>query len=299
VYTALKCGYRHIDCAAVYGNEKEVGDGMKKAFAEGICTRAEVFITSKLWNSFQAPSMVQKGLQQTLTDLQTEYLDLYLIHWPTNFKAGENKFPKDANGNMMYGETSENFESTWPLLEAAVESGQCKAIGVSNFNSKQIDRVYNVSKKHTPAVLQVEVHPYCTQEALKKYCDDKKIVMTAYSPLGSPDRPWAGADDPALLQDPKLADIAAKYKKSPAQILIRFAVDRGIVVIPKSVTPSRIMQNYDVANFTLAAEDMTKIMAFNRNWHSCVPRITVDGKLVPRDAKHPEFPFGVDDKFIM
>lgn len=238
------------------------------------------------------------ALQKTLDDLQLTYLDLYLIHWPTNFQAGGGMFPKTAEGKVIYGPENENFMAAWPELEKCVEAKKTRAIGVSNFNSKQIARV-RAKAKVMPAVLQVECHPYCTQVNLLKYCKENDMVLTAYSPLGSPDRPWASADDPSLLQDPKLATIAEKYGKTSAQILIRFAVDRGIVVIPKSVTPSRIVQNHDVANFKLSEEDIAAVMAFNRNWHSCVPRVDVNGKAVPRDKEHPEFPFGVDEDFEM
>merc|ERR1719499_1026873 len=187
---------------------------------------------------------------------------------------------------MLYGPASENFENAWPKLEECVGQKKVRAIGVSNFNSKQIERVRKIAKIQ-PAVLQVECHPYCTQENLLKYCNENGMVMTAYSPLGSPDRPWASKDDPSLLQDENLAKIATQYGKTPAQILIRFAVDRGIVVIPKSVTPSRIEQNLSVGDFKLSDDDISVIMNFNKNWHSCVPRITVNGKPQPRDATHP------------
>jgi len=298
VYHALKSGYRHIDCAAVYGNEKEVGAGMKQAFDEGICKREDIFVTSKLWSSFHRADLVKPALQKTLDDLGLEYLDLYLIHWPTNFKAGDAMFPKNERGEMLHGPPEENFMQTWPELEKCVDDQKTRAIGLSNFNSQQIERVRKKARI-MPAVLQVECHPYCTQVNLLKYCNDNNMVMTAYSPLGSPDRPWASANDPVLLEDENVAKIAAKNKKTSAQVLIRFAVERGIVVIPKSVTPSRIEQNLQVGDFKLSDEDVQTILNFNRNWHSCVPRVTVDGKPTARDAAHPEFPFGVDEEYIM
>jgi len=301
VYHAIKSGYRHIDCARVYGNEAEVGNGLARAIKEGIVKRKELWVTSKLWNNFHHEEHVMEGLNQTLKDLQLEYLDLFLIHWPTAFKCDtQNLFPKDIHGNMLYPEDDEkgpiNFLRTWPVMKKAVDEKKIRNIGLSNFNSKQIKAVMDLNLVK-PAMLQVECHPYCIQENLRKFCTENEILFTGYSPLGSPDRPWANADDPSLLDDPKLAEIGKKYNKTSAQVLIRWQIDHGLCVIPKSVTPSRIEENFNVLDFKLSEEDMKTIDSFNRNWHGCVPRITVDGKLVARDGKHPQFPFGVDEDY--
>lgn len=289
VKAALEVGYRHIDCAAVYGNEKEIGQTLKAAFEAGTVKREELFITSKLWNTKHAKEDVRPSCVQTLQDLGLDYLDLYLIHWPIGFQAGENNFPKDDAGNVLYASTS--FLETWEAMEALVDEGLVRAIGVSNFNSKQLAEVLAASRKHKPAVLQIESHLYFTQKPLVAFAQAHGVVVTAYSPLGSPDRPWAKPTDPRLLEDSALHAIAAKYHKSPAQIAVRYQVQRGVVAIPKSISAHRLKENFEVLDFELSAEDFVAVEALNRNWRGCIPMIVVDGKEIARDRTHPYFPF--------
>ncbi|XP_056630187.1 aldo-keto reductase family 1 member B1-like isoform X2 [Diorhabda sublineata] len=279
VKDAIKIGYRLIDCAYVYGNEKEVGEALSAVFAEGIVKREDVFITSKLWNTFHRPDLVEKALKETLTNLKLDYLDLYLIHWPMAYKEEAELFPRREDGTIIFSDV--DYVDTWKELEKLQEKGLVKSIGLSNFNEKQIERVLSIAKIK-PVNLQVECHPYLNQKKLIDFCKSKGITVTAYSPLGSPDRPFAKPGDVELLKDPKLTGIAAKYNKSPAQILLRFQVDRGIIVIPKSVNKNRLQQNFDIFDFTLSSEDLAVLDSFNCN-----------GRILKLEAAigHPHHPF--------
>jgi len=261
VKAAIDCGYRHIDCALVYGNENEVGEAIEQKIAEGVVKRSDLFITSKIWNTFHSKAKVHVCLEQTLASLKTDYLDLLLIHWPMGFEEDKDLFPKDTDGNFTFSDV--DYIETWAGLEEVFNMGKAKAIGVSNFNSKQILNILD-SCKVKPVMNQVEIHPYLNNDKLIKFCQNHDIAVTAYSPLGSPDRPWAKPDDVVLMEDPALKAIASKHSKTPAQVLIRFALQRGLVVIPKSVTPSRIKSNMEVFDFTLSDEDVKTIMGFNR-----------------------------------
>lgn len=172
----------------------------------------------------------------------------------------------DADGNIQHSDT--DYVDTWKVLEACVKKGLTKSIGISNFNSKQVQRVLDVATI-PPVTNQVECHPYLNQKRLIDFCKSKNIVITAYSPLGSPDRPWAKPDDPKLLDDPKLKSIAAKYGKSTAQVVLRWNLQRGNVTIPKSVTKSRIAENFDIFNFKLSDEDIALIDTFDCNGRIC------------------------------
>ncbi|KAL1505964.1 hypothetical protein ABEB36_005407 [Hypothenemus hampei] len=278
VKDAIDIGYRHIDCAYVYGNEKEVGAALAAKFADGTVKREDIWITSKLWNSYHRPDLVEKNLRITLQDLQLEYLDLYLIHWPTGYKEDGENFPKDAAGNIIFSDV--DYLDTWKAMEAVQKKGLVRTIGLSNFNKAQITRVFeNATIK--PSVLQIECHPYLNQSRLIEFARSKDLAITAYSPLGSPDRPWAQPGDPQLLEDPKLVDLAKKYKKSPAQILLRYQIDRGVITIPKSVTKSRIQQNFDIFDFKLAQEDIAYLNTFDCNGRLCALSTALGHKYHP------------------
>eukprot|EP01120_Amphizonella_sp_Union-15-10_P005286 TRINITY_DN1602_c0_g1_i2.p1 TRINITY_DN1602_c0_g1~~TRINITY_DN1602_c0_g1_i2.p1 ORF type:complete len:357 (-),score=66.14 TRINITY_DN1602_c0_g1_i2:91-1161(-) len=279
VKTALELGYRNIDCAYVYGNEKEIGAALKEVFDSGKVKREEVFITSKLWNTFHNKELVRKNIESSLSNLGLKYLDLYLIHWPHAFKPGTENFPKKEDGSIDYSDV--HFLETWPAMEELVKEGLTKAIGLSNFNSKQIEQVLNIAKVQ-PSVLQVECHPYLNQKKLVDFAASKGIVVTAYSPLGSADRPWAKPEDPSLLDDPKIAPIAKKHNKSNAQVILRWLVQRGIVAIPKSVNPERLKANIDIFDFELDESEMDVIYTFNKPWRACP---------LDRDREHPLYPF--------
>ncbi|XP_076853677.1 aldo-keto reductase family 1 member A1-A [Brachyhypopomus gauderio] len=289
VLVALDCGYRHIDCAAAYSNEQEVGRAIAERVGPGKQLRREdIFVTSKLWNTKHHPEDVEAACRKTLSDLGLIYLDLYLMHWPMAFERGEELIPRRADGTVRYADT--HYRDTWAAMEKLVDQGLVKAIGLSNFNARQIDDILNCGK-HKPVVNQVECHPYLTQSQLLAHCRSRGLALTAYSPLGSPDRPWTSPGEPQLLDDPKLLAIAAHYKKTPAQVLIRWHVQRGIICITKSVTPSRIKENIEVFDFSLSENDMKQIESFNRNERLIIPSIEKDGQKVWRDATNPHFPF--------
>lgn len=289
VMAALDSGYRHIDCAAAYSNEQEVGEALALRIGPGkALQREEVFVTSKLWNTKHEPEDVEAACMTTLADLGLSYLDLYLMHWPMAFQRGKELMPWREDGSVRYSDT--HYKDTWKAMENLVDKGLVKAIGVSNFNARQINDILNMAK-HKPVVNQVECHPYLSQAALITHCRSLGICVTAYSPLGSGDRPWASPDEPALLEDTELKAIAQRYKKSTAQIILRWHIQRGVTCIPKSVTASRIEQNLQVFDFSLSEEDVSLINSFNRNERFIVPTVERNGARVWRDAEHPHFPF--------
>ncbi len=230
VETALAIGYRHIDTAMIYGNEEAVGKAIKNS---GV-PREEIFLTTKLWNADQRSGKVQEALEESLRKLKTEYVDLYLVHWPV----------------------AETYVKVWSKMEAIYKSGKAKAIGVSNYQTHHIEDLLKQAEV-VPAVNQFESYPYFTQEPLIKYCKEKGIYPEAWGPLG------AGQTD--VLANPVIVDIAKKHSKNPAQIIIRWDVQRGVIVIPKSVHKERLIENLTVMDFELTDEEMKLIDHLNKN----------------------------------
>ncbi|MEO1394719.1 MAG: aldo/keto reductase [Cyanobacteria bacterium J06634_5] len=252
VAEALRVGYRHIDAAWIYQNEAEVGAGINDAIQAGDVTREDMFVTSKLWNTFHAPEAVETGCQETLSALGLEYLDLYLIHWPVAFKPGiEQHNSREDFWSITELPLSETFSAMLKLRD----KGLVKSVGVSNCGLSILKKLVAESDE-APAMNQIELHPYNRQTALLQYCHDNNIAVTAYSPLGSGDRPQSMKQkgEPPLLENEVVNAIATKEGITPAQLLIAWAIDRDTVVIPKSTNPDRIAENLAAATHTLSSE---------------------------------------------
>lgn len=258
VLHALKTGYRHIDCAYIYGNEKEIGQALNFAFANGIVNRNELFITSKLWNSFHDPESVEPAIMKTISDLQIDYIDLYLIHWPLAFRKEKEQARTAAD---LLSTDQVRLTDTWKAMEQLKNKGLAKHIGVSNFSTKKIDDLLKHSETK-PEVNQIEIHPFFTQEKLVNYCQSKDIIVTAYSPLGS--RHLIKTQD-SITYEQAITQLAEKHNCTGAQIMLAWGMARGYSVIPKSVSPDRIKENYDAQNIKLTETDTQLISSLNRN----------------------------------
>ena len=264
VLEALSAGYRHIDCASIYGNEAEVGEALETAFGSGDLARGDVWVTSKLWSDSHEPQHVIPALERTLADLRLEYLDLYLIHWPVAFRKG---IVRPKRSEDFFSPRDLPIETTWKVMEDAVSRGLCRHIGLSNFSPPLIEHLMATSDLG-PEVLQVELHPYLQQTALVDFCQKNGIFVTAYSPLGSPARPESmrGRSEPILLEDPTVREIADRVGASPAQVLLSWALRRGTAVIPKSTHAQRIRENLASLELRLETNDIDRLTALERGF---------------------------------
>ena len=235
---ALEAGFRQFDSAERYRNEKEVGEAMQEVFKEGKIKREEVFIATKLWNSNHRPERVKPAFEASLKRLQLDYVDLYLIHTPFAFQPGDEQDPRDEGGKVIYDE-GVTLQDTWGALESLVDEGRCKAIGLSDVDVEKTKEIFE-SARIKPAVVHVESHPYLPEWDLLEFCQQNGIVLQAFAALGH-------SSEPKLLDDPVITSIANRVHKTPGQVLLAWAVQRGTALLTTSKTPSRIKENFDIS----------------------------------------------------
>jgi alcohol dehydrogenase (NADP+) len=245
---ALEAGFRHFDCAERYGNELEVGKGLQAGIAAsaGAITREDIFITTKLWNSNHRPDRVEPAFEASLARLQLNYLDLYLIHTPFAFQPGDNQDPRDKDGGVIYDPETTLFD-TWKALETLVDHGKCRAIGLSDITLDKLKPLYE-SARIKPAVVQVESHPYLPETELLEFCKQNNIILLAFAPLGH-------GMKPGLLEDPVITAIATRVGKTPAQVLLAWAIQRGTALLTTPRSAARAKENFDISRLPQDAID--------------------------------------------
>jgi len=243
---AVAAGFRHFDCAERYRNEREVGEGLQGELASGRVAREDIFVTTKLWNTNHRPERVEPAFEASLEKLGLDYLDLYLIHTPFAFQPGDEQDPRDQDGHVIY-DKGVTLLDTWKAMENLVDCGRCRAIGLSDITLEGLLPIYE-SARIKPAVVQVESHPYLPETELLEFCNQNGVVLLAFAPLGHGMRP-------GLLEDPVISAIAARIGKTPAQVLLAWAVQRGTAVLTTPKTAARAQENFDISTLPEDAFD--------------------------------------------
>jgi alcohol dehydrogenase (NADP+) len=234
---ALEAGFRHFDCAERYQNEREVGEALQAGLAARAIAREDIFVTTKLWNTNHRPERVEPAFEASLRRLRLDYLDLYLIHTPFAFQPGDEHDPRDEHGRVIY-DADVTLHETWRAMENLVDRGKCRAIGLSDITLERLPHIYE-SARIKPAVIQVESHPYLPETELLEFCNRNGIVLLAFAPLGH--------GHAELLQDPVITAIAARLGKTPAQVLLAWAVQRGTALLTTPRTAARARENFDIS----------------------------------------------------
>ena len=272
VEEAIRVGYRHLDSACDYGNEVEAGQGIRAALEKGLCRREDLWVTSKLWNTYHEPQYVRPAVERSLRDLGLDYLDLYLVHFPIalQYVPFETRYPPEwvhdpAASKPRMEPIAVPLADTWRAMEDLMSAGLVKRIGLCNCSVALIRDLLAVARIR-PAVLQVELHPFLTQEKLLRFCRESSIAVTAFSPLGAPSYVPLGMATAAesVLEHPVVTGIAATVGRTPAQVVLRWGMQRGTAVIPKTSHPERLRENLAACEFTLSAEQMQAITALDR-----------------------------------
>ena len=258
---ALEAGFRHFDCAERYRNEREVGEALRAGLAAGAITRTEIFVTTKLWNTNHRPERVERAFDASLERLGIDYLDLYLIHTPFAFQPGDEQDPRDENGSVIY-DKGVTLLDTWRAMEDLVDRGRCRAIGLSDISLDQLRPLYE-SARIKPAVVQVEAHPYLPETELLEFCEENGVVFLAFAPLGHGIRPGP-------LEDPVISRIAARIGKTPAQVLLAWALQRGGALLTTPKTAARARENFDISALPADAFDEIKRIQTRQRFNEVV-----------------------------
>ncbi|XP_040611499.1 aldo-keto reductase family 1 member C21 [Mesocricetus auratus] len=279
---AIDAGFHHFDSAFLYKTEEYVGESIRKKIADGTVRREDIFYTTKVWCNCLRPELVRSSLEQSLKKVQLDYVDLYLMHFPMALKAGEDEFPIDEHGKLIFDTV--DLCATWEAMEKCKDAGLTKSIGVCNFNRRQLEKILNKpGLKYKPVCNQVECHPYLNQIKLLDFCKSNDIVLVAYGVLGTQRYTgWVDQNSPVLLDEPVLHRLAKKYSQTPALIALRYQLQRGIVALHSTLKEKHIKENTQVFEFKLTSEDMKVLDGLNRNLRY-LPATMFEG--------HPNFPF--------
>jgi len=273
VYQAIEAGYRHLDSAADYGNEKQVGEGIARAIADGLCSRDELWVTSKLWNTYHRQEHVEAACRKSLDDVGLDYFDLYLVHFPIalSYVDFNDRYPPE----WLFDPAAENpgmqldavpLSETWGAMEQLVQHGLARQIGVCKYSASLLHDLMSYARIK-PAMLQIESHPYLTQEALLRTAQQYNIAVTAFSPLGALSYvsiDMASAND-SVLTEPVVVAAAQRAGATAAQVVLRWGIQRGTAVIPKTSNPQRLAENLALSQFSLEDDEMAAISALNQN----------------------------------